>query len=110
MRLSIALTICLLLAGCGQSAGKSNLQAAAKQSDPAAANVLAAAAANGTDPQQALQQAGNAAAQTLPPGNAVASTQAGPSKPNVQARPNTIQHPNRPEGAQLPEKTVANGQ
>lgn len=51
----------LLLAACGQSQ-EGQLEEAANQSDPAAAAVLNGAAENGMDPQQALQQAGEAAA------------------------------------------------
>ena len=52
-----------LLAACGQP-NEEQLREAANQSDPAAAEVLNGAAENGTDPQQALEQAGEAAAQS----------------------------------------------
>ena len=50
-----------LLTACGQS-NEEQLREAANQSDPAAAEVLNNAAENGMDPQQALQEAGEAAA------------------------------------------------
>jgi hypothetical protein len=61
MRTKLTITSAVLLAACGQS-DKEQLQEAANQSDPAAAQVLNGAAENGMDPQNALQEAGNAAA------------------------------------------------
>lgn len=61
MRLSLAIALSLVLAAC-QKSEKDQLQEAANQSDPAAAAVLNNAAENGMDPQDALQQAGEAAA------------------------------------------------
>jgi hypothetical protein len=77
------------------------LDNAANQSDPAAAAVLENAAENGMNPQDALEQAGQAAA-----GN----TAGGPPSGSVQARPNLPQDPNRPDGTRPPEKVVVNGQ
>lgn len=61
MRLLSLLAAVALVAACGRS-DEQQLQDAANQSDRAAAEVLEGAAENGTDPQQALQDAGNAAA------------------------------------------------
>jgi hypothetical protein len=61
MRAKFTIMSALLLAACGQS-NKAQLHEAANQSDPAAAQVLNNAAENGEDPQQALQEAGNASA------------------------------------------------
>ena len=91
----------LLLAGCGTQSNEDALQNAANQSDPAAAAVLENAAENGTDPQQALEAAGEAAAQAGAAGQ-------GPPSGSVQARPNTREQPNRPEGGEPPAKVVVN--
>lgn len=61
LRLTMLLPSLALIAACGQS-NKDQLQEAANQSDPAAAAVLNGAAENGTDPQDALAAAGQAAA------------------------------------------------
>jgi hypothetical protein len=87
----------LILAACGQS-DEAALENAAAQSDPAAAAVLNGAAENGMDPQQALEQAGQAAA-----ANAAAG---GPPSGSVQARPNLPGSPNRKDGTQPPDKMV----
>ena len=88
-------------AGGGQS-HEEVLQNAANQSDPAAAQVLANAAENGMNPQEALEQAGQAAAS--------ANSAGGPPSGSVQARPNLPQDPNRPDGTRPPDKIVVNGQ
>ncbi len=96
-------SVLLALAACG--GGPSDQEAllnAANQSDPAAAEVLANAAENGMDPQQALEQAGQAAA--------ASNTASGPPSGSVQARPNLPQDPNRPDGSRPPDKVVVNGQ
>ena len=95
MRLSMMLTAALLLAACGKS-NEQQLEEAANHSDPAAAQVLDNAAENGTDPQQALQDAGNAA---------VASNDMTP--PSAQARPNTPENPNPPASGEPIEKNQA---
>ncbi len=92
----------MLLAACGTQSNEDALENAANVSDPAAAAVLENAAENGMDPQQALQQAGQAAAQA-------GAADQGPPSGSVQARPNTREQPNRPEGGQPPEKVVVNG-
>ena len=61
MRSKLTITTAVLLAACGQS-NKEQLHEAANQSDPASAEVLNNAAENGTDPQEALQEAGRASA------------------------------------------------
>jgi len=101
MRLPIVAPALLLLAACGSNsenpAGK-DLSEAANQSDPAAAAVLNQAEQMGLNEQQALQMAGNAAA---------ANDQAAANRPpsgSVQAVPNTVQTPNRPDGTRPPAK------
>jgi hypothetical protein len=103
MRRMLPLAACLILAACG--GGQSNeeaLQNAANQSDPAAAAVLENAAQNGMDPQQALEEAGQAAGTSNTAGN--------PPSGSVQAKPNLPQDPNRPDGTRPPEKIVVNTQ
>ena len=73
MRIVLALTSAILLAACGNQSDEAQLEEAANQSDPAAAAVLENAAENGMDPQDALQQAGNAAAEA--DANAAANSQ-----------------------------------
>ena len=102
MRLRLAIAPALLLAACGQS-NEQQLQEAANQSDPAAAAVLNNAAEAGVDPQQALEQAGQAAATT---GNDMANNDG----KVVQAKPNTVRDPNRPAGGEPPEKVAVNSQ
>ena len=102
MRQILPVTALLLLAACGGQSREEALHNAANQSDPAAAQVLANAAENGMNPQDALQQAGEAAAG--------ANTAGGPPSGSVQARPNLPQDPNRPDGTRPPEKVVVNGQ
>ena len=99
MRFLAILTAALLISACGQS-NEEQLQDAANQSDPAAAEVLNGAAENGMNPQDALQEAGNAAA----------ASNADIIAPAQQARPNTPDNPNPPQDGQPPEKTVANSQ
>lgn len=95
MRTLILVPLLVLAAACGPSQ-EDQLEAAANQSDPAAAAVLENAADNGMDPQQALEAAGRAQAQ----GNVSTQTQ------SVQARPNLPQSPNRPEGREPPQKVA----
>ena len=59
MRAKLTITSAALLAACAQS-DKEQLREAANQSDPASAAVLNNAAENGMDPQEALQEAGQA--------------------------------------------------
>ena len=103
MRRIFPLAALSLLAACGgRQSNEEALQNAANQSDPAAAAVLENAAQNGTNPQQALEEAGQAAAA----GNAAGNPPSG----SVQAKPNLPQDPNRPDGTRPPEKIVVNGQ
>jgi hypothetical protein len=102
MRFSFAIAPALLLAACGQS-NEQQLEEAANQSDPAAAAVLNNAAEAGVDPQQALEQAGQAAANT---GNTMDANDG----QVVQAKPNRVSDPNRPAGGEPPEKVAVNTQ
>jgi hypothetical protein len=103
LRDTIAAIAFIALAGCsGGQTSEEALDNAANQSDPAAAAVLENAAENGMNPQDALEQAGQAAA--------AGNTAAAPPSGSVQARPNLPQDPNRPDGTRPPEKIVVNGQ
>jgi len=73
MRKFLILSSAMFLAACGGQSTEEQLEEAANQSDPAAAQVLENAAENGMDPQEALQEAGNAAAEA--DANAVDNTQ-----------------------------------
>ena len=99
MRLVLIAPATVLLVACGSSdEGPSNLEAAAAQSDPAAAAVLNEAAESGMNEQQALNLAGQAQ---------VANAQEAANRPpsgSVQAVPNTVQTPNRPDGSRPPAK------
>jgi hypothetical protein len=102
MRLSFAIASAMLLAACGQS-NQQQLQDAANQSDPAAAAVLNNAAEAGADPQQALEQAGQATATT-------GATTAANDGQVVQAKPNRVGDPNRPRSGEPPAKVAVNSQ
>jgi hypothetical protein len=99
MRRALILVPLLFASACGQNSNKQQLQDAANQSDPAAAQVLNGAADNGMNAQDALQQAGQAAASSNTEVNAGVS---------LQARPNTPQQPNPPASGQPPQKTATN--
>jgi Tfp pilus assembly protein PilX len=101
MRTFLILTATLLVAACSRS-NEEQLREAANQSDPAAAQVLNDAAEAGVPPQEALQRAGNAAAQT--------KTEGGPPSGSVQARPNLPGHPNPEQPGRPPDRTVTKGQ
>lgn len=88
-----SVALALALAACGGQSDEEALKDAAEQSDPAAAAVLNQAAEAGIDPQNALEAAGRAQAQTDVQPNST-----------VQARPNSVQNPNRPDGTRPPEK------
>lgn len=97
MKSASALAALLALSACGgqQSAADNSadqLEQAAEQSDPAAARVLEDAADQVRDgeanAQQALQNAGNAQAQTLP--------QPQPAPPSMQAKPRQPGDPTPP--------------
>ena len=98
-KIALTASLAIGLSACGQS-DESQLQDAANQSDPAAAQVLNEAAEQGADPQQALEQAGEAAA--------ASNMDAAPPSGSVQARPNLPQSPNRPDGTQPPDKVTTN--
>jgi hypothetical protein len=97
MRAMLTVPALMLIAACGGQSGNDPLENAAEQSDPAAAAVLENAAENGMDPQQALEQAGNA--QVSQPANV-----------SAQARPNLPNSPNPQQAGQPPEKIVTNVQ
>jgi hypothetical protein len=89
----------LLLAGCSGHASKEDqLNEAASQSTPEAANVLAGAAENGMNGDAALNEA--AAAQA---GNA-----SNEAAPRYEARPNSAQNPNPPKAGEPVQKTPVN--
>jgi ribulose kinase len=99
MRRALILAPLLFASACGQGSDKGQLQDAANQSDPAAAQVLNGAAQNGMDPQAALNEAGQAAAGNTADANSAVS---------MQARPNTAQQPNPPQDGEPPQKTATN--
>jgi hypothetical protein len=95
----IVVPLVLLLAACsGQASRKDQLQEAANQPTPEAAQVLNGAAENGLDANQAINEAAAAQASN-------ASTNA-PSR--EQARPNSAAHPNPPRAGEPPEKVSVN--
>ncbi|HVF82782.1 MAG TPA: hypothetical protein VM913_01240 [Sphingomicrobium sp.] len=100
MRLVLTAAATLALAACGgadtQNPAGKELEDAAAQSDPAAGAVLNQAAEMGMNEQQALELAGRAASANAQ----AAGNSAGP----VQAVPNTVQTPNRPDGTRPPAK------
>jgi hypothetical protein len=99
MRFPFILTLAAVVAACGRS-NEEQLQEAANQSDPAAAAVLNNAAEAGTPPQEALEQAGEAAAR--------ANIEEGPPSGSVQARPNEASNPNPRQAGEPPDKVVVN--
>jgi hypothetical protein len=101
MRATFALPLFVFLAACGGQSNEEALENAAEQSDPVAAEVLNDAAENGMNVQDALKQAGEAAAQ---------SRATGPESGTLQARPNLPQSPNRKDGTEPPDKIAVNGQ
>lgn len=99
MRLQLGL-IALLLAGCSGHASKQDqLSAAANQSTPEAANVLAGAAANGMNEEAALNEAAEAQA-----ANKVTRTT------RYEARPNSAQNPNPPKAGEPVQKVPVNSE
>lgn len=94
-----ALLLTLLLAGCsGHASKKDQLEQAANQSTPEAAQVLNGAAENGMDANEAVNEA--AAAQ------ATNTSTTAPAR--LQARPNSAAHPNPPRAGEPPEKVSVN--
>jgi hypothetical protein len=88
----------LLLAGCSGHASKEDqLNAAANQSTPDAANVLTAAAVNGMNAEAAMNAAADAQARNSSTG----------APPRYQARPNSAQNPNPPKAGVPPQKIPA---
>lgn len=97
-QLAIMIAVPLFLAACGRS-DEEALEDAANQSTPAAAEVLNGAAENGMEPQEALELAGEVAANT---------DQANSTSGNLRARPNTVQQPNPAQPGQPVESLPAN--
>nr|WP_295370018.1 hypothetical protein [uncultured Sphingosinicella sp.] len=99
--LALLALVAIDLAACGgggqQQATNSTeqLDEAAAQSDPAAAQAIEDAAANGANPQEALQAGGNAQAETLPP-----QTQPTPGAGKVGAKPHAPGDPVPPPKTQ----------
>jgi uncharacterized lipoprotein len=98
---TLLLASVIALSACGSNsenpAGK-DLEDAAAQSDPEAAAVINQAIESGMNEQEALARAGQAA-------TANAQTAEGrPPSGTVQAVPNTVQTPNRPDGTSPPAK------
>jgi len=91
----------LLLAGCNGHASKEDqLNAAANQSTPLAANVLTGAAENGMNEETALNEAAHAQASNT--GNETAQ--------RYQARPNSAQNPNPPKPGEPIQKVPVNSE
>lgn len=103
MRLLLVSPAFVFLAACGSEANNpdKNILNATAQMDPAAAAAVENATAQGIDPQNALAIGGEAATFENEP-SAADRGQAAP--PSVQARPNIVQNPNRPDGTTAPDK------
>lgn len=87
--------VALLLVGCsGHASREDQLSAAANQSTPEAANVLAGAAQNGMNEEAALNEAARA--------QALNSSAVAPAR--EQARPNSARNPNPPQPGEAPQK------
>ena len=100
MRIELGLTA-LILAGCSGHASKQDqLSAAANQSTPEAANVLAGAAANGMNEEAALNEAAEAQA----------ANKATTAPTRYQARPNSAQNPNPPKAGEPVQKVPVNSE
>lgn len=106
MRLLLVSPAFVLFAACGSGAEdpKQNILNATTQMDPAAAAAVENATAQGVDPQNALAIGGEAATFANEPSAADRGQQAPPA---VQARPNTVQEPNRKDGTVPPDTTGA---
>ena len=101
-RVSSGLVLLVIsLGGCSGHASKEDqLNAAANESSPEAANVLSGAAQNGMNQEAATNEAGEAQA------NNSATT----APPRYQARPNSAQNPNPPQAGQPPQKLPVNSE
>lgn len=104
MRLLIIAPAFLALVACGsdRSDPDKNILNATAQMDPAAAAAVQNAVANGVDPQNALAAGG--AAQVAAPDAPSAADRGQPVPPQVQAKPNIVQNPNRKDGTVPPDK------
>jgi hypothetical protein len=99
MRAIAALPLMLTIAACsGGTSNRQDLQEAANQSTPEAAQVLNSAAENGTPPGEALNEAARAQAGNTSTG----------APPRMQARPNSAEQPNPPQAGQPPQKVPTN--
>jgi hypothetical protein len=103
MRLALLLPLTIALAACGGEGADAdkNILDATSQMDPAAAAAVENAVANGVDPQNALAIGGQAATTEFEPSAADRGQQA---MPQVQARPNLVQSPNRKDGTAPPDR------
>lgn len=104
MRLLLVSPAFVLLAACGSGGGDAdkNILNATAQMDPAAAAAVENAIANGVDPQNALAIGG--AAQVGAPDAPSPADRGQPVPPQVQAKPNLVQDPNRKDGTVPPDK------
>jgi len=104
MRLLLLSPALVLLAACGSDASDpdKNILNATSQMDPAAAAAVENATAAGVDPQNALAIGG--AAQVGAPDAPSAADRGQPVPPQVQAKPNLVQDPNRKDGTVPPDK------
>lgn len=104
MRLQLISPAFVLLAACGSDASDpdKNILNATAQMDPAAAAAVQNAVQNGVDPQKALAIGG--AAQVGAPDIPSADDRGQPVPPQVQAKPNIVQDPNRKDGTVPPDK------
>lgn len=101
MRIHLTLALVPLLAACsGHASRQDQLNAAANQSTPEAANVLEGAAANGMNESVALNEA--AAAQ--------ASNSSKTAAPRMEARPNSAQNPQPPKAGEPVQKVPVNSE
>ena len=106
MRLLLVSPAFVFLAACGSESSSNEQKAlnATEQMDPAAAAAVQNAVADGVDAQNALAIGGEAATFSNEP-SAADRGQAVP--PSVQARPNTVQDPNRKDGTVAPDKSAS---
>ncbi len=103
MRLLLVSPAFVFLAACGSGANDpdQNIMNATAQMDPAAAAADENATAQGIDAQNALAIGGEAATFANEPS---AADRGQTVPPPVQAQPNVVQSPNRPDGSTPPDK------
>jgi hypothetical protein len=100
MRTTLLLAAFFLAACSGHASREDQLNAAANQSTPEAANVLEGAAENGMNEEAALNEA--AAAQASNTSNSAA--------PRYEARPNSARNPNPPKSGEPVQKIPVNSE